>query len=79
LIDSLSSGGVLLYETFMVGNARFGKPSSPQFLLRQDELLEVVRGNLSVVAFEQGEVATPRPAVVQRLCAVRGELALLPA
>jgi hypothetical protein len=42
-------------------------------------LLEVVRGNLSVVAFEQGEVATPRPAVVQRLCAVRGELALLPA
>jgi SAM-dependent methyltransferase len=79
LIDSLSPGGVLIYETFMVGNARFGKPSSPQFLLRRDELLDVVRGTLSVVAFEQGEVATPRPAVVQRLCAIRGEPALLPA
>lgn len=78
LIDSLAEGGVLLYETFMVGNARFGKPSSPDFLLRRDELLEVVRGKLSVVAFEQGEVATPRPAVVQRLCAVRGEPALPP-
>ena len=79
LIDSLSPCGVLIYETFMVGNARFGKPSSPQFLLRRDELLDVVRGILSVVAFEQGEVATPRPAVVQRLCAIRGEPALLPA
>jgi SAM-dependent methyltransferase len=78
LIDSLTEGGVLLYETFMVGNARFGKPSSPEFLLRRDELLEVVRGKLSVAAFEQGEVATPRPAVVQRLCAVRGEPALPP-
>lgn len=79
LIDSLSPGGVLIYETFMVGNARFGKPSSPQFLLRHDELLDVVRGTLSVVAFEQGEVALPRAAVVQRLCAIRGEPALLPA
>ena len=79
LIDSLSAGGVLIYETFMVGNARFGKPSSPQFLLRHDELLDVVRGTLSVVAFEQGEVALPRPAVVQRLCAMRGDPALPPA
>ena len=69
---------MLLYETFMVGNARFGKPSNPEFLLHRDELLEVVRGKLSVVAFEQGEVVTPRPAVVQRLCAVRGEPALPP-
>lgn len=78
LIDSLTEGGVLLYETFMVGNARFGKPSSPEFLLHRDELLNVVRGKLSVAAFEQGEVVTPRPAVVQRLCAVRGEPALPP-
>ncbi|MBI5790494.1 MAG: class I SAM-dependent methyltransferase [Rhodocyclales bacterium] len=79
LVDSLSPGGALIYETFMVGNARFGKPSSPEFLLRRDELLDVVRGKLGVVAFEQGEIETPRPAVVQRLCAVRGEPALLPA
>jgi len=45
-------------------------PSNPDFLLRAGELLNVVRGRLSVVAFEQGEVGGDRPAVVQRLAAV---------
>lgn len=70
LLDALMPGGVLLYETFAMGNARFGKPSSPGFLLRQGELLEVARGRLQVVAYEHGEVASPRAAVVQRLAAV---------
>ncbi|PWC53430.1 methyltransferase domain-containing protein [Azospirillum sp. TSO22-1] len=70
LLDALAPGGVLLYETFAMGNARFGKPSSPGFLLRQGELLEVARGRLQVVAYEHGEVASPRAAVVQRLAAV---------
>lgn len=70
LLDALEPGGVLLYETFAVGNARFGRPSSPDFLLRSGELLELARGRLQVVAFEQGEVVSPKAAVVQRLCAV---------
>ena len=69
LLDALETDGLLIYETFMSGNERFGKPSNPAFLLRPGELLDVVRGRLTVVAFEQGEVALPRPAVVQRLCA----------
>ncbi len=56
----------------MVGNERFGKPSNPDFLLLPGELLELVRGAWTVVAFEQGEVARPRPAMTQRLCAVKG-------
>ena len=72
LVDALRPGGVLVYETFMVGNERFGKPSNPDFLLRPGELLEAVQGQLEVVAFEQGEVGTPRPAVVQRICALQG-------
>ncbi len=71
LIDSLDATGVLIYETFMAGNERYGKPSNPDFLLRSGELLEMVRGKLAVMAFEQGTVQTPRPAVVQRICAVR--------
>lgn len=71
LLNALDLNGVLIYETFMVGNERFGKPSNPAFLLRPGELLDVVRRRLTVVAFEQGEVADPRPAVVQRLCATR--------
>ena len=72
LLALLPPGGVLIYETFMVGNERFGKPSSPAFLLQPGELLERLRGEWTVVAFEQGEVAAPRPAVVQRVCALRG-------
>ncbi|MCF8198833.1 MAG: class I SAM-dependent methyltransferase [Sulfuritalea sp.] len=71
LLNALDINGVLIYETFMVGNERFGKPSNPAFLLRPGELLELVGRRLTVVAFEQGEIDTPRPAVVQRLCATR--------
>lgn len=71
LLDSLGEHGVLIYETFMLGNERCGRPSNPDFLLRPHELLDLVRGKLNVVAFEQGQVSLPRPAVVQRLCAAR--------
>jgi len=70
LLAALEPGGVLLYETFAMGNQRFGRPSSPAFLLRAGELLELARGRLHVLAFEQGEVASPKAAVVQRLAAV---------
>ncbi len=79
LLNALEVNGVLIYETFMVGNERFGKPSNPAFLLRQGELLDVIRRKLVVVAFEQGEVVGPRPAVVQRLCATRRLEPMLPA
>jgi hypothetical protein len=71
LAESLEDGGVLIYETFMTGNERFGKPSNPNFLLRSGELIEAF-AELSVVAFEQGVVERPKKAVVQRLCALRG-------
>lgn len=72
MLALLRPGGVLIYETFMAGNARFGKPSSPAFLLQPGELIERLRDGWTLVAFEQGEVAVPRPAVVQRVCAVKG-------
>ena len=71
LVDALRAGGVLIYETFAEGNELYGKPGNPNFLLRRNELLEQLRG-LSVIAFEQGFVASPKPAVIQRICAVRG-------
>lgn len=70
LVAALAPGGVLIYETFAQGHQRFGRPSTPAFLLRSGELLDAVRGRLQVVAFEHGEVASPRAAVVQRLCAI---------
>ncbi len=66
---ALAPGGVLIYETFMRGNERFGKPSNPDFLLRPDELFDWCReAGLTVRAFEQGEETN---AVRQRICAVK--------
>ncbi|HSH07592.1 MAG TPA: class I SAM-dependent methyltransferase [Burkholderiales bacterium] len=70
----LADGGVLIYETFAAGNERYGRPSNPEFLLRPRELLDAFSPLLSVVAFEQGCVTRPKPAVIQRLCAVRGAI-----
>jgi SAM-dependent methyltransferase len=74
---ALAPSGVLIYETFALGNERFGRPSNPDFLLRPGEFLEVFAA-LTVVAFEQGEVANPRPAVIQRVAAIKGSLGRLP-
>lgn len=71
ILDAIAPGGVLLYETFAVGNERFGKPSNPAFLLRHGELLEVVQGRLRIVAYEDVELGEPRPAMVQRIAAMR--------
>ncbi|WJF91390.1 class I SAM-dependent methyltransferase [Paraburkholderia bonniea] len=74
ILHALAPGGVLIYETFAQGNETVGKPSRPAFLLAPGELLEVVRGDLRVIAFEDGFTAAPRPAYVQRICAVRPQL-----
>ncbi len=73
LATMLNPGGVLIYETFMVGNERYGKPSNPNYLLRQNELLEIYSPLLKIISFEQGEEHQPRPAVMQRICASRPE------
>jgi SAM-dependent methyltransferase len=78
LLAALAPDGLLLYETFAVGNAAFGKPSNPDFLLRPRELLELT-ATLRVIAFEDGYSSVPRPAVVQRIAARRHDVqGLLP-
>lgn len=69
LMAALSPGGVLIYETFAQGNEAYGRPSNPDFLLRHGELLQVV-GHARVLAYEDLVVESPRPAAVQRICAV---------
>lgn len=71
MLGCLRPGGVLIYETFMIGHERFGRPSNPEFLLRPGELLQRLEQAFTIVAFEQGTVAYPRPSVVQRVCAVK--------
>lgn len=68
----LAPGGVLVYETFMIGNERYGKPSNPDFLLRSQELLDLARhAGLTVLGYEEGYTDTPKPAMRQAICAVQ--------
>lgn len=72
LAAALAPGGVLVIETFGAGNERYGRPRNPAFLLEPGELLRSFGAALQVVAYEHGLEERPRPAVRQRLCAVRG-------
>ena len=68
---SIDASGVLIYETYAEGNARFGNPSNPDFLLRPGELLQLaVDHGLQVVAYENGFCSAPERCI-QRMVAVR--------
>ena len=69
ILGSVRDGGVLIYETFGHGNAEFGKPSRPDFLLQPSELLRVCTG-WQVVAYEHGLRSAP-DRVVQRIAAIK--------
>jgi len=71
LLDCIAPEGLLIYETFMDGQEAFGRPANPDFLLRPHELLQRMRNDFTVTAFEQGFTASPAPAMLQRICALR--------
>jgi SAM-dependent methyltransferase len=79
LLACLQPGGVLIYETFALGNETVGKPSNPDFLLQPGELLRLCHG-LRVVAYEDGFCESP-DRFVQRIVAVQAQEpdSLLPA
>jgi len=69
LVSAVAPGGLLIYETFGAGNAQFGRPARPEFLLQPGELLQVAQG-LRVLGYEDGYLEPP-PRLVQRICARR--------
>ncbi|MCB1504619.1 MAG: class I SAM-dependent methyltransferase [Hyphomicrobiaceae bacterium] len=71
IVERVAPGGVLIYETFALGNERVGrgKPSNPDFLLKPGELLEAIGPHLVAIAYEHVCLATPQ-SVVQRVVAV---------
>jgi hypothetical protein len=76
LLGSLAPQGVLIYETFARGNERYGRPQNPDFLLKHGELLEVAHNRLRVVAYEDLYVDTPKPSMMQRICAINDRTTL---
>ena len=68
LRSSLRAGGVLIYTTFMEGNEAYGKPSNPDYLLRENELRETFGLGFTELRFAQGPVNNPATAVRQSIC-----------
>jgi SAM-dependent methyltransferase len=71
ITNTLNDRGLLIYETFMIGNERYGKPSNPTFLLRPNELNEAFAHSMLILRSEQGHIRFPKEANVQRICAVK--------
>lgn len=72
LVTSLAPGGLLIYETFAIGNETVGRPSNPDFLLQPGELLRACE-SLRVLAYEDGFLQAPAR-FVQRIAASRQSL-----
>ena len=68
IVAAVAPGGILLYETFAAGNARYGRPSNPDFLLQPGELIDAVRPRLTTIAYEHATLADP-PRIVARIAA----------
>jgi len=73
LAAALKPGGILVYETFMQGHQAYGRPRNPDFLLAENELLDIYMPLLNILAFEQGMLQKTPPAMLQRMCAVKTE------
>lgn len=71
ILAALAPGGVLIYETFALGNEAYARPRNPDHLLKAGELFDLTHDHLQVVAYEHGLVENGDIAgVKQRLCAV---------
>ena len=70
LAAAVADGGVLIYETFALGNEAYSRPRNPDHLLKPGELLAAFGETLQVVAYEHGIHRDPKPRAIQRIAAV---------
>ena len=56
LINLLKKDGFLFYETFSLGNEKYGSPKNRNFLLKNRELLEIFSNELLPLSFYDGKI-----------------------
>ena len=66
---ALKAGGILLVDTFMVGQAALGHPREPRFLLGRYELMELLSG-MEILRYREGLVTYPNGTRASRASAV---------
>lgn len=59
IVNTLRTGGMVIYETFTSEQARYGHPTNPAYLLQPNELLEAFR-KLRVRVYRELIVAGPK-------------------
>ncbi|MFP4195044.1 MAG: class I SAM-dependent methyltransferase [Desulfobacterales bacterium] len=72
--QGLRPGGMLVYETFLVDQARFGRPRNPEHLLGHNELLSMFR-DFRCLRYHEGEMETGRVVagiIAEKDCDVSG-------
>jgi tellurite methyltransferase len=57
--DGLRKGGMVVYETFIVDQAQFGKPRNPDYLLKYNELLYLFR-DFRCLRYREGVMPGPK-------------------
>jgi tellurite methyltransferase len=55
----IKTGGMILYETFIIDQVRFGRPHNPDFLLKYNELLELFR-DFRCLRYREGVIENRR-------------------
>ena len=74
LISLLKKDGFLFYETFSIGNEKYGFPKNPDFLLKDRELLDIFGKDLLPLSFFDGQSNYGNMAIKQMASFKKGVL-----
>ena len=66
LINLLNNGGYLFYETFALGNEKYGSPKNPDYLLKDKELLNLFSKENEILSYFNGVLTEDKISVKQR-------------
>ena len=74
LSNLLKKNGFLFYETFSLGNEKYGLPKNPNFLLKDKELLDIFSKELLPLSFYDGQLNHGKITIKQRASFKKGVL-----
>jgi len=66
LINLLNNCGHLFYETFALGNEKYGSPRNPDYLLKDKELLNFFSKDNEILSYFNGVVTEEKISIKQR-------------
>ena len=66
LMNLLKNGGYLFYETFSVGNERYGSPKNLNFLLKDRELINLFSKKNEILSYFNGKIIEDKISIKQR-------------